>query len=170
MSVTPFEPPDSHHFNSASGWLDLGLPADALHDLERLSPTYREHPEALELRWSIYAKMENWDLALHVALDLMRVDPGRPSGYVHRSYAPRRSHGGGLHAAWSALCPARELFPKEPIIPYNLACYAAQMGRLEESWDLLHAAMEAAGDIKFIKDLALKDPDLAALKERVAEL
>lgn len=170
MSTLPLEPPDSHHLNSATGWLELGLPAEALHDLDRISSGNRLLPDVLDLRWQVYARMENWELALKSAQELLRVAPERPSGYVHRSYALRRCTEGGLDAAWSALHPAHKMFPKEPIIPYNLACYAAQMGRLDESWDWLHKAMESAGDVNFVKTLAMKDPDLIALKDRIATL
>ena len=72
--------------------------------------------------------------------------------------------------AWAALRPAFEKFPTEEIVPYNLACYAAQFGRLEEAWEWLHKAMAAAGDIKLIKDRALADADLKPLWERIHEL
>jgi hypothetical protein len=78
--------------------------------------------------------------------------------------------GGGLQAAWQALRPAFEKFPKADIIPYNLACYAAQSDRLDEAWEWLHKAMEAAGDVDRIKKRAAADPDLQPLWERIRQL
>ena len=68
------------------------------------------------------------------------------------------------------LRPAFEKFPKETIIPYNLACYAAQMGRLDEAWEWLHKAMAAAESVNRIKQMALADPDLQPLLERIKDL
>ena len=101
---------------------------------------------------------------------LVRVAPGRSAGWVHRAYAMRRVRHGGLQLAWAALLPAYQMFPKEEIIPYNLACYAAQSGRLDAAWDWLHKAMEAAGDMKVIKERALHDCDLQPLWERIRGL
>jgi hypothetical protein len=70
--------------------------------------------------------------------------------------------GGGLEAAWDALLPASEQFPKEPIIPYNLACYACQRQRLAEARTWLERAMRVGGR-EAITLLALKDPDLEPL-------
>ena len=55
---------------------------------------------------------------------------------------------------------ARELFPKEPLIPYNLARYAAQLGRIDEAKALLHSAI---GLDPLFKEMALEDDDLAGI-------
>ena len=59
--------------------------------------------------------------------------------------------------------------PKVAIIPYNLACYAAQLGRLDEAMDWLRRAVTAGGDSKGIKGMAMRDDDLKALWERIAD-
>jgi hypothetical protein len=78
--------------------------------------------------------------------------------------------GGGLQRAWEALRPGYDKFPKAEVIPYNLACYAAQMSRLDEAWEWLHKSMEAAGDVNAIKAMALADNDLNALWDRIRTL
>ena len=105
-----------------------------------------------------------------VAERLTSKAPERASGWLHRAYALRRVKQGGLAQAWEALRPAYEKFPDVSIIPYNLACYAAQLGRTEEGWEWLHKAMQAAGDIDQIKLMALKDSDLEPLWDRIREL
>jgi len=57
----------------------------------------------------------------------------------------RRVKSGGLQAAWGMLLPAFEKFPEEPTIPYNLACYACQMKRLDEARQWLERAATIAG-------------------------
>ena len=164
------EPPNTHHLRAAIGWMELGNPTEAGEEIARITPELMEHPDVLDVRWSVCAAGRSLDAALSVAETLVRVAPDRSSGWVHRAYALRRVRHGGLQLAWAALRPAFEKFPKEEVIPYNLACYAAQSGRLDAAWDWLHRAMEAAGDVKVIKERALDDCDLQPLWERIREL
>ena len=77
--------------------------------------------------------------------------------------------GGGIQAAWDALLPAADRFPSQLMIAFNLACYACQLGRLEEAREWLRKAMEL-GDEKEIKTRALDDPDLEPLSARIGKL
>ncbi len=162
--------PDHFHLSAVEGWLMLGDSSEALVELNRLSLISRQRPEVLELEWQIYATGQRWELALQVAQELMKVAPKRSFGWIHQAYSLRRVPGGGLDRAWEALLPAVKLFPNEKLIPYNLACYAAQLGRPVEAWDWLHRAMEAAGDVELIKKMALCDDDLKELWPRIKSL
>ena len=164
------EPPNTHHLRAAIGWLELGCPVEAGEEIARISPESLNHPDVLEVRWTVCAAGRSWDIALAVAEMLVRVAPERSAGWVHRAYAMRRLRHGGLQLAWAALRPAFEMFPKEEVIPYNLACYDAQSGRLDAAWDWLRKAIEAAGNVKMIKERALADSDLQPLWQRIREL
>jgi predicted Zn-dependent protease len=168
--VQPIGPPETFYLTAAVGWLELGDTNSAAEELARIRPEFLEHPAVLEVRWTVCSAGKSWEAALAIAESEVQSTPDQPGGWVHRAYALRRIRGGSLQRAWEALLPAFEKFPKEPIIPYNLACYAAQFGRLEEAWEWLHKAMEAAGDVKSIKEMALRDRDLEALWERVKTL
>ena len=89
-------------------------------------------------------------------------DPARSSGWLHQAYALRRVPEGGVKQAWQALLPAFDKFPKEPVISYNLSCYACQMNQLEAARVWLKRA-EFLGNKTEIKRMALKDPDLEPL-------
>ena len=168
--MSPLEPPDTHHVSAAIGWLELGNPAEAGEELARISGSALEHPDVLETRWAVCAAGRSWEAALDLAELLVVKSPERVTGWIHRAYALRRIKAGSLRRAWDALRPAFEKFPKETIIPYNLACYAAQMGRLDEAWEWLHKAMAAAESVNRIKQMALADPDLQPLLERIKAL
>jgi predicted Zn-dependent protease len=168
--IPELEPPDTHHLRAAWGWLELGNPAEAGEEIARIRPDYMNHASVLEARWSICAAGNRWEPALEIAEALVQVDPERPQGWLHRAYALRRVKSGGLQLAWAALRPVFDKFPSEPLIAYNLSCYAAQFGRLDEAWEWLHKAMEAAGDVQRIKQLAMADLDLKALWPRVQDL
>ena len=164
------QPPDSHHLRAAVGWLELRNHVEAGEEIARMAPESLNHPDVLEVRWEICAAGRSWEAALQVGEKLVEVAPERCSGWIYRAYALRRVKHGGLPLAWAALRPAFEKFPKETVVSYNLACYAAQFGRLDEAWDWLHKAIEAAGDVKSIKERALADIDLQALWDRIRQL
>jgi len=162
-------PPDTHFLSAAVGWCELGSVAEAKVELERIAPVLRHHPDVLEVRWLIHAHEKNWEEGLAAAEKLVEVAPQRSAGWLHRAYALRRAQRGGLQAAWDVLRPAVEKFPKESIIPYNLSCYACQLGRLDQARQWLQRAAQVAGKEK-IKFMALSDEDLAALWEEIRNL
>jgi tetratricopeptide (TPR) repeat protein len=168
--MSPLDLPDTHHLSAAIGWLELGNPGEAGEEVAKISPHNLEHPEVLEVRWQICAALKSWEVALEIAEHLKHKAPDRDSAWLHHAYAWRRVKEGGLQKAWDALRPAHEKFPKSALIPFNLACYAAQLGRPEEAWEWLHKAMEAAKDVNTIKQMALADDDLRTLWDRIKEL
>lgn len=144
------------------GWLGLGNLPEAEAELGRIGPAWQQHPDVLEVRWSLRAQQQRWDEALQIARCLLHAAPERVSGWIHQAYALRRASNGGLSKAWDVLRPAFEKFPKEAIIPYNLACYACQSGRLGEARAWLKRAF-ALADGHEIRRQALEDPDLEPL-------
>lgn len=160
---------DQHRLSAIQGWIELGNPAEAEAELQLLSPDAREHPDVLEVEFALHAHRADWPRALHTAQRLVAVAPERASGWLHRAYAVRRTPGGGLQAAWDALLPAAGKFPREPVIPYNLSCYAAQLGQLDEAWAWLQRATRLA-DKESIRRMAEADDDLLPLRHRLAEL
>ncbi|MBM3881864.1 MAG: tetratricopeptide repeat protein [Verrucomicrobia bacterium] len=159
--------PDNLHHEAAIGWLMLGDARSALEEIARLTPTARTHPEVLEVEWSAHAEAKQWAEAFAAAERLVALAPERSTGWIHRSYALRRMPGGGLPRAWEALRPAFDRFPKQYLIPYNLACYAAQLGHLEEAWEWLQRSRGAAPKPELITRQALDDPDLEPLWARL---
>jgi len=71
--------------------------------------------------------------------------------------------------AWGVLVPIVDKFPDEYIIRYNLACYACQLGNLNEAWRWLKKAIDLAGK-KDIRTMALDDPDLQPLWNKIGEI
>jgi len=144
-------------------------PAEARAEVAQISPEHQEHPDVLEVRWSISAAQESWEEALQIAQALLRRAPKRSSAWLHQAYALRRVPDGGLQKAWEALLPAFDKFPKEPIIPFNLACYACQMRQLDVARDWLQRAVAISGKEK-IKPMALRDSDLEPLWDDIRRL
>jgi predicted Zn-dependent protease len=164
--VKPLDSPDIHRLRAAEGWLELGNETEALHELDDISPSEKNHPAVLELRFQILAKKGEWDVCREIAEMITRQVPDFAGGWLHLAYATRRATGGGEQAAFEILNRVTEKFPEEPIIPYNLACYVCQIGRLPEARDWLKRAF-AVGDATQIKLMALKDADLKPLWEEI---
>lgn len=167
-AMEKLEPPDTHYFLAAAGWLELGNAAEARTELAQVSPARQEHPDVLEVRWSLAAEQQRWDEALQVAQVLLRRAPKRSSGWLHQAYALRRIPDGSVQKAWEALLPAFDKFPKEPTIAFNLACYACQMRQLDAARDWLRRAM-AIGGKEQIHEMAMKDSDLKPLWHEIRQ-
>ena len=121
----------------------------------------------------------------------MKQAPERASGWLHYSYSLRRASEGGLEASWKALLPAHERFPEEPVVAYNLACYACQLDRLDDAREWFAKALKieerqtarTVGSLledvypdskksqsSGIKQMALRDEDLKPLWPEIERL
>lgn len=162
--MKPLAPPDTMHLTAAEGWLELGNHLEANEELERIAPLMRGHPDVLEIRWHIYAKADKWDMCVEIASALIRLAPERSDSWVHRSFA--------LHClkrtqeAFDNLLPVTETFSGVWEVSYNLACYAAQLGRIEAAEQWFKKAM--AIDEKATQRAGIDDPDLKPLWDSIA--
>jgi len=163
----PLESPDIHHLSAAQGWLELGNHLEADAELARITPALRSHPDVLELRWQIYAKAGKWEPCVDIATALVATVPGEPNGWIHRSHALHELK--RTEQASDLLLPAVDLFPKNWLIRYNLACYACRLGNNEEAWDWLEDAFEL-GDGKAVKLMALDDQDLERFWAEIGDM
>jgi predicted Zn-dependent protease len=162
QKARPIGPPDIHFLRAAEGWLELGDHLEANEELKRISLQCRFHPQVLLVRWEIYARENHWEFAHTIAHGLVALAPEEAIGWINRSFALHQMR--RTVEAWHALLPAVKKFPKNPTIAYNLACYACQLGSLDESRSWLTKAIEL-GDAAKIRQLAQGDPDLKPLFE-----
>ena len=144
----------------------LGNTALALAELDRVSAEHRGDPGVLEMECEIRNAAQDWPGAFAVAERLVQADPEHVRGWILRAYAARRIPGGGLELSQSLLQPALERFPKEFLVPYNLACYAAQLGQVDRAWELLQQALRLGGRSTVLR-LAWSDPDLEMMRDRL---
>lgn len=155
---------------AAAGWLQLGNAIEAKAELSKLSAAAREVPDVLEVIWQVHVALKEWAEALKAAEVLQRLAPERSSSWIERAFALRRVPGGGLEQAKEVLLEGLRFFPEEPLLYYNLACYAAQCGKPEEAMDWLKQAVKIAEDPAMIRKLAAHDEDLTSLRHRLSEL
>ena len=134
-----------------------------------ISAARQKYPAVLEARWLLCARENQWVQALEIAETELAAAPDDASGWLHRAYSLRRIPDGGLPRAWQALLPAAEKFPTEPVIAYNLSCYACQLDQLEVARHWLKQAMKIGGKVA-IRKMALADDDLKPLWTEIREL
>ena len=124
--------------------------------MELIDAPLRAPPDVLEVRWLIYQKVENWELCKDIGTALVKLAPERITGWIDRSFALHEMK--RTQEAYDALKPALDVFKKEYLVWYNMACYACVLGNKDEARGLLSKAIELGGDA--VKVQALNDPDL----------
>lgn len=159
MSLTPPSPDELQilwrHLEAAHGYLGLGMPLDAWNELEEIDPKHRTTREALIMRAEVCRALERWELMVEVCHFLARHEPDEVGHALNLAYAVRRHE--NVEAATAILDEARVRFPQEALIPYNLACYRAVSGRIDEAKRLLAEAFTLDSSLRVT---ALDDPDL----------
>lgn len=165
--MQPLEPPDSHHLQAAIGWLELGNAPEAEAEWLKVDEGQRQRPDVLDVRWRIQAAQKAWSDALSTARTLLEVAPQSPIGWINHSYTLHELR--RTQEAWDHLLPIAEKFPKISVIAYNLACYACQLGQLDQAQKFLERAIKLKGK-DAVKAMALADPDLRPLREVIQAL
>ena len=158
---------------AATGWLELGDHLSAFEELERLPQEKRTHPDVLKIRYEIYAKAGKWESAFELAEGLSRLVPDEVTAFVWRSCAARRMPGGSVERALELLSDVANDFPDEPIVPFNLACYNCQLGKLTEARSWLLIAFDVATKQNAAREWklqAIDDTDLEPLWEEIRGL
>ncbi len=150
---------DERLLDAAEGWLGLGDHLSANEELEQITPIFKAHLDVLLLRLEIYWAAEKWPECVVLGEAVVKASPQKPYGWIGRSFA--------LHVlkrteeAYDLLLPARTTYPDNWTIPYNLACYSAQLNRLAEAEKWFKHAMKI--DEQMVKASAIDDPDLKPL-------
>jgi hypothetical protein len=155
---------EKFHLEAAEGWLMLGSPTDAHEELEHISGESNCHPSVLSVRWQVYAAAQWWEAAFVVAKALCQLAPDSPEAWICQANTLRNYK--GVIDAWSLLLSIVNKFPSDAVIRYNLACYAAQMGLMEESCGWLVQSFELEESVQ-LKLAAVYDPDLQPLWDKI---
>ncbi len=165
--MNPLEPPDSYHLSAAEGWLALGSASEALVELEKIITTSQNHSDVLFIRWHAFASLKNWKACVDVGRRLIEAAPDQVSSW--QNYANSLFYEKRYQEAFDVLFPAVQKFPAEWSIPYNLACYQCQLGKLEDALFWFRMAL-TLGEADVVKKHGLKDPDLNVLWSAIRKL
>jgi tetratricopeptide (TPR) repeat protein len=147
---------------AASGFAELSLFQEAVQELEELPESSKELPTVLVVWLEVYQRWQKWSEAESVATRLLEMDPEEPCWPIALAYATRRCR--GLVFASEVLLQAGEKFPDCGTIQFNLACYAAQLGQLDEARQHLWRAIQLD---KGFAAMAKIDPDLDPIRNEI---
>ena len=141
--MKPFSPADARRLEAAEGWLELGNFLEAVNELDSLPPGCRKHPEALEIRWKIFAAGKQWNQCLEVAEAFTEAAPERLSGWLLLAHTLHQLD--ETEAAYQALLEVAGDFAGDAELLYQLACYGCVIGEETEAREFLEQAIEVGG-------------------------
>ncbi len=151
---------DFRHAECAVGYANLGMVNDALDELEHLSPSMAADGGVMEFKLRLLERGQKWSDAASLAAKLASSHPNEARWFVAWAFAKRRSD--SIETASKILSEAASLHPKDPLIQFNLGCYAAQRGDLNAAQTHVRRAIELNHDLE---KLAHEDPDLEPLRQ-----
>lgn len=143
---------------AAHGWLELGLPVEALSELRSLSGAEQRRPEVLRLRLAAEMEIERWNAASDTARLLCLRQPGDAGAYMQAAYCLHETGDTLAARDWLLRGPGELL--QEPLFHYNIACYHAVLG--ERDGALRHLARAFEMDPS-LREMAAGDEDLEEL-------
>lgn len=147
---------------AAQGYIELEMPEVALRELDGLPPEDRARQEVLQVRLFIFMRARRWPEAMAVCDRLRAADPQQTTGYIHGAFCLHEL--GRTREARELLLRGPASLLREATYYYNLGCYHAVLGQLEEAQQAIEISFQM--DDKF-REIAKYDPDL---KEVVALL
>jgi len=127
--------------------------------MKAVRPEYAELSEVKALQVALLHEKKSWRQLRRVASALVEREPHRAEWWVSLAFATRRVV--SIEKAREILLEAEAKHPQEPVIQFNLGCYACQLGDIEEARVRVNRAVEL--DPSF-KDARETDPDLEPLR------
>jgi tetratricopeptide (TPR) repeat protein len=151
--------PDERTLLAAQGYFELGMLEESLDELDSLPERWQERNDVLHLRMHASMKTHRWKTALEASRALCRIDPEEVQGFIHAAYCLHEL--GRTAEAKALLLSGPSELLRDATYYYNLACYDAVLGNIEEAQAYLRASFKL--DKKF-RVLAKADPDLEAVR------
>lgn len=142
------------------GWLELGLPDEALSELGELPARDRMRRPALELRLLAEMESHHWNAAADTGRLLCLKEPKEARFFIHAAYCLHET--GDTLAARDWLLRGPATLIEDPLFHYNIACYLAVLGDCKRAETHLERAFEMDASLR---ETAQEDTDLEALRQ-----
>jgi len=143
---------------AADGYLFLGLPKEALKELDDIDEENQRDSAMLRARIRVLLHLRRWTEANDLSTLGCDIYPDENEFMVQRAFALHQMKKGG--EAVQVLLNAPEWIRRTGILHYNLACYEAQLGDADTARQCIRAAIEINSSFK---KNARQDPDLQGL-------
>lgn len=143
---------------AAQGYIELEMPEEAAAELDRLTAEDQDREEVLQLRLFILMRGRGWEPGAAVCARLRELFPEASTGYIHGAFCLHEL--GRTAEAKNLLLGGPPSLAQEATYFYNLGCYDAVLGNLDEAAAALRTSFEM--DKKF-REIAKYDPDLKSM-------
>ena len=144
---------------AATGWLELGLPDEAVHELEMLPPEVQLEQLPLEVKLAAQMQQEEWNAASETARLLCLKVEDEPQFFLRAAYCLHET--GDTLAACNLLLRGPKTLFDMAVFHYNLACYLWTLGEGPRAQSHLKQAISM--DQSFLES-ARKDRDLVGIE------
>lgn len=145
---------------AAQGYSELGLPELAMEELALIPEDFQHEAVVVETRLSVLMQARRFREALPHSQELCRLQPEKTAGFIHAAFCLHEM--GNTQGARELLLSGPAALKAEATYHYNLACYEAALGNLDQA--RAHLDVSFAMDKK-LRDHARTDPDLRTLNE-----
>jgi tetratricopeptide (TPR) repeat protein len=149
-----------HQLRAAEGYAELGMQEDALAELDKLSSEDQDKVVTLQTRVNILLQVRQWQQTLQLCERLCAMRPSEAYGFIHAAFCLHEL--GKTEKAKNLLLAGPSALLDEPVYYYNLGCYDAVLGHLDQALAYLRASFRLN---RAFRDVARRDPDLAALQD-----
>lgn len=146
-------------FRAACGYAELGMTRESVGELNDIDGVFQNRPEVLQLRLHHLMREKRWTQALRVSQKLCRAAPDCSAGFLHAGFCLHEL--GKTAQAKALLLRGPTALLKEPIYYYNMGCYEALLGNVNDARTHLETSFRM--DSTF-RELAKRDPDLESVK------
>jgi predicted Zn-dependent protease len=147
------------------GYCGLGMGREALRELQQLPPEALALPYLLEVRVMALIQARRMREAAAKGRRLIQMVPEYKGGYIHTAFALHES--GRTQEALDLLRSGPPVLKQDATYFYNVACYEAVLGNAESAVKNLSRSFRLDNRLK---DGALEDRDLAAIRQQVEDL
>ncbi len=159
MDQLPFSAGQRRILLAAQGYLELGLYAEAHHELNRLDDATLDQREFLECRLFLFMQESRWKEALEMSEKLRTDFPEQAAGYLQGAYCLHEMK--RTTEARDVLQEGPDSLRKHALYYYNMGCYEAVLGNDERAREMIQESIRREpGLIK----TARRDEDLQSIR------
>ena len=147
---------------AAEGYGELGMFEEALAELLSLPDAQQHDLRVTQARLFLLLQFKQFQSALLVSQQLCESHPNLPVGYIHAAFCLHEL-GQTLEARETLIAGPQSLL-EEATYYYNLACYNAVLGEMQQARAYLKTSFKMN---KKFREIAEHDPDLSAIWQEV---
>ena len=157
------EPEVQKHIEYASGYLDLKMFDDALHEADLALALAPHNLQSLAIKSAILWEQNRLTEAEPFMAELAAMNPRNTGLWINLAYIRRRTQ--SVEAAAATLQQVFTANPRDALANFNLACYRAVQNRPSEALELLRNALDLDPKLRMLAKAEEDFKSIRALPE-----